>query len=185
MQDYGLQDVAWAFLSLGAVTVIAFAIRGRHVIRRSLAALFDTDNTRRPLVRVVRSVNTSQAAAPHYVADANDAVPVRAPAEPAETAAVRGQTHQIELGELPKNEPAHEPSVIAITARLERAELITLLAVQKNTDGGYTFSANKITEFVGGTAADVKAQIAAIRNPPKQAEPPERGKSLRRPAEGW
>jgi len=185
MQDYGLQDVVWALLSLGAVTLIAFAIRGRHVIRRSLAALFDTDNTRRPLVRVVRSVNTLQAVAPHYVADADDAAPVRAPAEPAEPLAVRGQTHQIEPSEPAKNEPAREPSAIAITARLGRAELITLLAVQKNADGSYTFSANKITEFVGGTAAEVKAQIAAIRNPPKQAEPPERGKSLRRPLQGW
>ena len=121
----------------------------------------------------------------HYVARSIAAAPVRAPAEPAEPLPVRAQTHQIEPVEPAKNEPVREPAAIVITARLERAELITLLAVQKNADGGYAFSANKITEFVGGTAAEVKAQIAAIRNPTKQAEPPERGKSLRRPAEGW
>lgn len=115
------------------------------------------------------------------------AEPVRTPAEPAEPLPVRAQTHQIEPVEPAKNEPVREPAAIAITARLERAELITLLAVQKNADGGYTFSSNKITEFVGGTASEVKAQIAMIRNPtaPKPAAQNERGKTLRRPAEGW
>lgn len=69
MQDYGLQDVAWALVSLIAVTLIAFAVRGRQVIRRSLAALFDTENTRRPLVRVARSVNTLPTAAPAVAHD--------------------------------------------------------------------------------------------------------------------
>ncbi len=109
------------------------------------------------------------------------------PNSTAEPVVVRAQTHQIEPVEPAKNEPVREPAAIAITARLERAELITLLAVQKNADGGYTFSSNKITEFVGGTASEVKAQIAMIRNPtaPKPAAQNERGKTLRRPAEGW
>jgi hypothetical protein len=130
-------------------------------------------------------VNRYQDDGDDYVAPGAGSEPVRAPVEPPEPVAVRAHQNQLEPSEPPQNEPACEPSARGITARLERAELITLLAVQKNADGSYTFSANKITEFVGGTAADVKAQIAAIRTPQKPEAQNERGKSLRRPAEGW
>ena len=104
------------------------------------------------------------------------------------TAPVRPDTYQVELVEAPKNADVPILPQIAINAHLSRPELITLLAVQKTAAGEYAYSANKILALVGGTAADVMAQIAAIRNPPKPApEPPqpERGKSLRRPAGGW
>lgn len=132
-------------------------------------------------------VNRYQDDGDDYVEPGAGSEPVRTPAAPPEPVAVRAHQNRIDPSEPDQIEPPREPSAIVITARLERAELITLLAVQKNADGSYAFSANKITEFVGGTAADVKAQIAAIRTPPKPEAPAqnERGKSLRRPAEGW
>ena len=70
-------------------------------------------------------------------------------------------------------------------SKADRSEAIASLAQKLNETGRYLYSSNTILKMIGGTAAEVKAQIAAIRNPTKQAEPPERGKSLRRPAEGW
>ena len=98
---------------------------------------------------------------------------------------VRADTHQPGSVELDENAQGVKTPTFDITARLSREELITLLAVQKTPTGEYAYSANRITEFVGGTAAEVKRQIADIRTPPKVEPPPERGKSLRRPAEGW
>lgn len=116
--------------------------------------------------------------------------PVRQQAEPAEPLPVRGQQNQLESVEPAKIEPLDEPAPVAISAQLSQTELIAVLAVQKNAAGGYRYSANQITGFIGGTAADVKKIIADIRTPPKVEPPPEptqpeRGKSLRRPAEGW
>lgn len=109
-----------------------------------------------------------------------------APAE--RSTPVRADTYQPASVEAPKNEDVPDRVHIDINAHMSKVELITLLSVQKTTTGEYTYSANKILALVGGTAADVMAQIAAIRNPPKPTtDPPqgERGKSLRRPAEGW
>ena len=119
-----------------------------------------------------------------------DVEPVRQQAEPTEPVAVRGQQNQVEPVEPAKIEPLDEPAPVAISAQLNQTELIAVLAVQKNAAGGYRYSANQITGFIGGTAADVKKIIADIRTPPKVEPPPEpaqpeRGKSLRRPAEGW
>lgn len=118
-----------------------------------------------------------------------DAELVRTDAEPLEPVAVLGQQNQPEPVEPAKIEPPDEPALVAISAQLSQTELIAVLAVQKNLTGGYRYSANEITRFIGGTAADVKKIIADIRNPPRP-EPPapaqaEHGKSLRRPAEGW
>lgn len=120
-----------------------------------------------------------------YVAPV-DVEPVRKSAEPLEPAAVLARLHQVEPGEPAEIEPAAEPSAPALNGHLSRAEIIALLAVQKNGQGDYAFSANKITDFVGGTAAEVKKQIAEIRDKSKPAEATaERGPRLRRPAEGW
>ena len=81
-----------------------------------------------------------------------------------------------------------ETGIVAITAHMSKAELITLLAVQKNADGTYAYSANRIRDFVGGTTSAVMEQIKAVRpdaKPAPQAPQPSRGKSLRRPARGW
>jgi hypothetical protein len=105
---------------------------------------------------------------------------VRTSREPAEPIAVFADTHHLELEEPGENEPAPEPIRLR---QLPRADLIILLAVQRKEEGGYLFSANQITAFVGGTAAPVKALIAEIRAE-KQAEPLPPGR-IDRPASGW
>lgn len=89
--------------------------------------------------------------------------------------------NQIEPSEPAKNEPAREPTTLR---NMTRVEEIAVLAVQRNDDGSYRHSANKITELMGGTAADVKAQVAAIRGPTKPASAPLAART-ERPANGW
>lgn len=106
--------------------------------------------------------------------------------EPTEPIPVRWQQNQPEPAEPAQIEPGEEkPSLY----RLTRQEEIAILAVQRNEDGSYRHSANAITTFVGGTAADVKRQIAEIRDPqlatPVEAQPQSHGKRLDRPANGW
>lgn len=121
-----------------------------------------------------------------YVAPQLVREPVRLAPEPLEPLPVLPHLHQVELGEPAKNEPPEEPPTPTVNEHMNRAEIIALLAVQKKADGAYVYSSNQITAFVGGTAAEVKKQIAELRDQPKSTEPaPERGKSLRRPAEGW
>lgn len=87
---------------------------------------------------------------------------------------------QLEPDSLSVREPAREPASLR---NLSRAEEIALLTVQRNDDGSYRHSANKIAELMGGTAADVKAQVAAIRGP---AKPPAKPTGhVARPPEGW
>jgi len=125
-----------------------------------------------------------------YVAPVPAPEPVRELAAPPVREAVLPHVHQVEPSEPAENKPASEPNELTVNAHLSRPDLIALLAVQKNDDGSYRFSSNQITGFVGGTAAEVKKQIADIREKPAPVAPPApdasaRGKSLRRPAEGW
>lgn len=61
-----------------------------------------------------------------------------------------------------------------------------MLAIQRAEDGSYRHSANDITKFIGGTAADVKDVIREVREgPAPKAEPPQPSKTLQRPANGW
>lgn len=62
------------------------------------------------------------------------------------------------------------------------AALIAQLATLKDSAGKYRFSANKIADLVGGTRADVLAEIAAHR--PRPASP-KANRRLERPANGW
>lgn len=78
-------------------------------------------------------------------------------------------------------EPEREPATLRSLSRLEE---IALLAVQRNDDGSYRHSANKIVDLMGGTAADVKSQVAAIRGPTKPL-PMSPGSPMKRPANGW
>jgi hypothetical protein len=89
---------------------------------------------------------------------------------------VPGHQHHAEPVELGDQEPA------AFARQLAKEELIILLAVQRNEDGGYRYSANQITAFVGGAAAPIKATIATVRG--KKEQPPP-GAPLRRPVNGW
>lgn len=50
--------------------------------------------------------------------------------------------------------------------RMSDAELIALLAVQRDDQNKHRFSANKIAALVGGTREDVLDQIRAVRNLP-------------------
>ncbi len=60
-----------------------------------------------------------------------------------------------------------------ISRRLSDAEIVTVLAVQRAPGGRYRFSANQITQLVGGARADVLAQVRAIRDnaPPVEYRP--------------
>lgn len=100
--------------------------------------------------------------------------------EPAEPMAVSAETHHLELEEPLENKPALEPIRLR---QLPRYDLIVLLAVQRKEEGGYLYSSNQITSFVGGTAAPVKALIAEVRAE-KQAEPKQPGR-IDRPSNGW
>lgn len=115
------------------------------------------------------------------IAEPDDREPVRQRFEPSEPAAVRSQQNQIEPEEPAQNEPVHEPTQLY---RLSRQEEIITLAIQRDASGAYRHSANDITKFMGGTAADVKEQIRAIRDPKPAHEPPAPAR-VDRPANGW
>lgn len=106
--------------------------------------------------------------------------PARTSYEPAEPLPVLGQQNQIEPTEPTQNEPATEPFSLR---QLPRRDLIVLLAVQRKEDGGYSFSANQITAFIGGTAAPVKELIADVRSGRKE-EVKQPG-HIERPTNGW
>lgn len=91
---------------------------------------------------------------------------------------VLGHQHHAEPGEPDESEPARE----SFARQLEKEELIILLAVQRTTDGAYTYSANQITAFVGGAAAPIKATIANVRG---KKETPRPAARIDRPANGW
>ena len=93
-------------------------------------------------------------------------------------APVPGQQHQVEPDLLTNLEPDEK----AFARQLAREELIITLAVQRNENGDYLFSANQITSFVGGAAAPVKSTIANVRGK-KETPPPAR--SIARPPDGW
>lgn len=106
----------------------------------------------------------------------------RTGSESPEPGAVLPHQNQIEPLEPPENEP---PIALASLRNMSDEELIALLAVMRLPSGGYRFSANEILKIVGGTAADVKAQIAALR--PKAGAPAAQrscGTSYR-PENGW
>lgn len=91
-------------------------------------------------------------------------------------------THQVEPEEPYQNEPGREPS--SSLRNLSRLEEIVWLATLRNEDGNYRHSANEITKFVGGTAADVKATIAAVRAKSTPAPKPS-SRLDRDPVNGW
>lgn len=159
--DYLVAFVTFAALAIGLISMAVgqlAAWRDRRTARRRRVLP-------RARMRVVRQAGA----------------PVRAMPEPAEPLPVRSQQHQAEPIEPVENEPVREPLQLN---RLSRAAEIALLAVQRNEDGSYRHSANAITQFVGGTAADVKRQIAEIRAT-KPEEPPKPESRIDRPARGW
>lgn len=89
-------------------------------------------------------------------------------------------TSQVEPIDPPVRDPSPAPLIIA--HKMSRKDLTLLLAVQKNDDGAYRWSANKIAEFIGGTSAEVKGWVAEVRGKKESAAA---ANTLRRPANGW
>lgn len=124
---------------------------------------------------------------PSHMSSSNIADPVRTPNEPVRTGgstgaddAARARLHQVAPESEPQNAPSHE----LVSLHMSRETEIAWLAVQRNDDGTYRHSANKIAALMGGTESIVKAQIAAIRAK-KEVEAKPSGMRLDRPPQGW
>lgn len=94
--------------------------------------------------------------------------------EPAQIA----ETYQVEPSAPPICAPLIAPP--PISHNMSKKELTILLAVQKDSDGQYRYSANRIAGFIGGTSAEVKGWVAEVRG--KKESP---ANTLRRPEGGW
>lgn len=94
--------------------------------------------------------------------------------------AARARLHQAALEIAPEYAPPPEP----VSLHMSRDAEIAWLTVQRNDDGSYRHSANKIAAFMGGTEAVVKAQVAAIRAK-KEPDAPPPSPRLDRPPQGW
>lgn len=123
--------------------------------------------------------------APESVKDYADAAPVVAPIRPSSDTSSQ-RVEPAKIADTPQPEPdapaMYEPpsDPLIISHKMSKKELTILLAVQKDDEGGYRFSANKIAEFVGGTSAEVKGWVAEVRGKREPAS-----NSLRRPTGGW
>lgn len=79
-------------------------------------------------------------------------------------------TQNASLADTYQAEPPAEP--LASTAGTRHDQAIAVLASLTDEDGSYTYSANKIAEFVGGTRAETLAKIRAARGQPDPAPDP-------------
>lgn len=77
-----------------------------------------------------------------------------------------------------------EPPAATLHNHLSRIELLTLLAVQKDGDGEYLYSANKIADLVGGARQKTLDHISEVRGTRKQEESAPQGR-MPRPENGW
>lgn len=87
-------------------------------------------------------------------------------------------TSQPEPSDLAVLGPSRDPFIIS--HNMTKKELTILLAVQRDGDGAYRFSANRIAEFVGGTSAEVKGWVAEVRGRREPAS-----STMYRPTNGW
>lgn len=168
MNEFSLETVALAFACL------SFVVGGVFLVRR-LRVVFGAE-----------SVNRFEAAPFDYVERAAASEPPRTVSETPRNTTPAPVTQQAEAVTKQEIEtPAPTPEV-TISSHLNKTELITLLAVQKKPDGDYTYSANQIRNFVGGTAADVHALIAELRGTRKdEPKAHAKGERIARPPEGW
>lgn len=90
-----------------------------------------------------------------------------------DTSAERTSTHD-----------AEGPVAVSLHNHLSRAELLTLLAIQKAPDGEYVYSANKIADLVGGARQKTLEQINVARGM-RPEEPQRSSNHLSRPENGW
>lgn len=213
MRDFGLNDLLWTLGSILCVSIIGMLWTQRDSIgrivadhwRESLEKARQQKAAREQLYGYVdlsqrqrqgdfqqrkfaQSVNRFSPRRPEDAWYAGDdhmssaaESPVRTTLEPVEPVVVRGHTHQPEPDEPPVREPAYEPAQMR---RLPKHDLIVLLAVQRDDEGKYVYSSNDITKFIGGTAADVKALISAVRDE-QPADQVARLNHLSRPIGGW
>jgi hypothetical protein len=181
MQDFGLYDVAWALGSIACVSLIGFLWRYHESIVSIVSSQW------RDSVERAREQKAARERLYGYVdyVDDDDPEPVRyssrTGSEGGSTGSgdlVRGHLYQVE----PDSAPVREP--VASLRNLTRLEEIALLSVQRNDDGSYRHSANKIVDIMGGTAAEVKAQVATIRAT-KAAQEDSVPNRLKRPVNGW
>ena len=176
MADFGLADLFLIF-KVGGVIVACiiggiFAIAAWPKIVRGLAALFDADNERRPLVRFVRAAGEDMSSS----APDNSFVPNSAERR---SYAVEPTTEQ--SGTVPVFPPS---AVIATLEQLDDEALLDILA-QLKKDGGERFTDSRIAKFIGGRIEDRVAQVRDVRAksaPPKQ--PDARQLTIRSRAEG-
>lgn len=176
MADFGLADLFLIF-KVGGVIVACiiggiFAIAAWPKIVRGLAALFDADNERRPLVRFVRAAGEDMSSS----APDNSFVPNSAERR---SYAVEPTTEQ--SGTVPVFPPS---AVIATLEQLDDDALLDILA-QVKKDGGERFTDSRIAKFIGGRIEDRVAQVRDVRAksaPPKQ--PDARQLTIRSRAEG-
>lgn len=116
--------------------------------------------------------------APGVMSNDEDEEP-RTSTEPAEPAVVRSGTDAERTSRTTESVPATEPA----RHNYSRAELLILLAVQKDGEGKYLYSANKVADFVGGTRADSLNMISQVRGTKK--EQPRTTGTTYRPESGW
>jgi len=187
--DYLVIFITVAALGIGLISMTVGQIAAwrerldqRSRPRRRVAA---PARRQRPTTEEARQTKRDQRMANRlshaYMAVRGAIEPVRFMQEPAQTMPVLPQLHHLDENEPCENEPAREPPQLN---RLSRTAEITLLAVQRNADGTYRHSANAITHLMGGTAADVKKQIAEIRALPPE-EQPKIAPRMDRPPRGW
>lgn len=94
---------------------------------------------------------------------------------------VRADTYQADTGTaLEKNERDDLPAGHNHT----RHEMILFLSLEVDDEGDFRYSKNKIADFVGGTRADVLAEIDRCR-PRSTPTPRTTARRLERPAGGW
>lgn len=163
------------YAAIGTGVLAALALIGSHA-DRIIAAL-----TAQWAIAIAhgRAQKARRERAYGYVLSSDEAV-----LDPFGTGSVAGSAGSGEpvLRQQNQSEPAepdaHEPAL----RQLGKEELIILLAVQRNEDGAYRYSANQITAFVGGAAAPIKETIATVRG---RKEAPKPGAPLKRPVNGW
>lgn len=171
MQDFGLEDVAWALGSLVIVSIIGILWRERAVIVSSLSRGWATSLDRARQQKAAREelygyVQSGELAESHQNGTGS-------------VGPVLSQQNQ---------ESQNQNATFEMFAdylsehNLSDEQLITVLALLRRLNGDDLLSANKIRDTVGGADATVKALIAPHRKPRPRPKPPAR---LDRPPNGW
>lgn len=179
--EFGAIDlliIIGALIGVGLCIVLGAALihYGPRLARgftHGLAALFDTGNERRPLVRFVRAAGEDMSSS----APDNSFVPNSAERR---SYAVEPTTEQ--SGTVPVFPPS---AVIATLEQLDDDALLDILA-QVKKDGGERFTDSRIAKFIGGRIEDRVAQVreARAKSAPPAKHADARQLTIRSRAEG-